>query len=281
MKILIVGAQGMLGQELAKVFADYDLTLWDKTQLDITDSEMVEARLTELKPDLVINSAAYNDVDACEEKFDIAKAINFHGPVNLAKTCQKIGAKVVHYSTDYVFRGDKKEGYPETYTPEPVSKYGASKLLGERVLENCDQCYVMRTSRLFGLPASSEGAKRSFIDVMITLAETRDEIDVVSEEYSNPTYVVDLATQTKVLVDGDFGSGIYHGINEGACTWYEFAEEIFSQVGKEIKLNPVPASKFPRPAKRPDYSSLINTKLPKLRTWQDAISAYLIQKNQG
>jgi len=265
----------MLGQQLATVFANHDLTLYDKEQLDITNADQVEQKISSVRPDLVINSAAYNDVDACETNFNLAKSINADGPVNLAKTCQKINATFIHYSTDYVFDGTKKEGYLESDTPNPISKYGESKLLGERALNFCDKCYIIRTSRLFGKPAISDGAKKSFVDVMVALSESRDTLDVVDEELSNPTLVNDLATQTRLILDGNYDYGIYHGVNEGACTWFTFAQEIFEILAKNVTINPVTSSKFPRPASRPAFSSLLNTKSPKLRPWQDALKEYL------
>jgi dTDP-4-dehydrorhamnose reductase len=275
MKVLIVGAQGMLGAQLQKVFIDHELVCCDRDEIDITKVDQVEQKVLEIKPDLIINSAAYNDVDNCESHFEIAQAVNIDGPINLAKAAQKVGAVFVHYSSDYVFEGTKEEGYSEIDHPNPISKYGESKLGGEKVLEYCDKAYVIRTSRLFGAPAKSEGAKKSFVDVMVSLAEKRDTLDVVDEEFSNPTYVNDLAAQTRVLIDGNYDYGIYHGVNEGACTWFEFAKQIFVISGKNVTINPVSSDKFPRPAKRPAYSSLINTKLPKLRHWREALEEYL------
>jgi len=275
MKILIVGARGMLGQELAKVFAAHDLHLWDKDELDITNSFLVEEKLVDLHPDIIINSAAYNAVDEAEQRFDLALKINHHGPVNLAKAANKIGATLVHYSSDYVFDGQKKDGYVEHDLPTPISHYGESKYLGEEVREHNPETYLIRTSRLFGKPALSGEAKKSFVEVMLKLADKKNELEIVDEELSNPTYVVDLAVQTKVLVEGNYHPGIYHMTNEGACTWFEFAKEIFQQAGKQISLNPVGGDKFSRPAKRPSFSSLKNTKLPAMRSWQEALTDFV------
>lgn len=275
MKTLIIGAKGMLGQELAKIFKGYDLYLWDKEEIDITQVDMVREKVAELNPDLIINAAAYNLVDNCETDFELAKKINYDGPVNLAKAAQAIGATLVHYSTDYVFEGTKKEGYREYDLPAPVSKYGESKYLGEEVLEHNPATYLIRTSRLFGRMAASAGAKKSFVEVMLKLAKEKEELELVNEELSCPTYVVDLAWQTKALVDSNEPMGIYHVTNDGACTWLEFAQEIFRLSGRAPRVIPVPGSKFPRPAKRPAYSVLINTKLPKMRTWQAALKDFL------
>jgi glucose-1-phosphate thymidylyltransferase short form/dTDP-4-dehydrorhamnose reductase len=275
MEILIVGAKGMLGQELAKTFSQYELILWDKEELDITDAEAVKKAIRELKPELIINSAAYNAVDDCETNFELAKKINADGPVNLAKAANSIGAVFVHYSTDYVFDGAKKEGYVEYDLPAPISRYGESKYLGEEVLEHNEATFLIRTSRLFGKQASAPGAKKSFVEAMLKLADEKDELELVDEEQSSPTYAADLAEQTKLLVEGSYLPGIYHATNEGSCTWYEFASEIFRQSGKTAKVHRVNADRFPRPARRPKFSSLKNTKLPRMRLWQEALADFL------
>lgn len=265
----------MLGQELAKVFTDAELLLWDKNEIDIVDAQAVEQKICSTKPDLIINAAAYNAVDDCETNFEIAKKINADGPINLAKTANKIGAMLVHYSTDYVFDGQKIDGYSENDIPAPISKYGESKLLGEAVLNFSDKVYLIRTSRLFGKPATSDGAKKSFVDVMLNLAQTKKELAVVNEELSCPTYVVDLAQATKALVDSKKDFGIYHLINDGACSWLDFAKEIFKIAKKDVILIPVGSEHFSRPAKRPKFSRLLNTKFNKVRPWQEALKNYL------
>lgn len=265
----------MLGQELAKTFSQYELILWDKEELDITDAEAVKKAIRELKPELIINSAAYNAVDDCETNFELAKKINADGPVNLAKAANSIGAVFVHYSTDYVFDGAKKEGYVEYDLPAPISRYGESKYLGEEVLEHNEATFLIRTSRLFGKQASAPGAKKSFVEAMLKLADEKDELELVDEEQSSPTYAADLAEQTKLLVEGSYLPGIYHATNEGSCTWYEFASEIFRQSGKTAKVHRVNADRFPRPARRPKFSSLKNTKLPRMRLWQEALADFL------
>lgn len=276
MKFVIIGAKGMLGQQLAKVFSSQELILWDKEDLDITDASKVREKILELQPQVIINSAAYNAVDNCEENFEIAKKINADGPLNLAYATNEVNAVLVHYSTDYVFEGKNQNGYDEQAKPAPISKYGESKYLGEQnVLQNCPRSYVIRLSRLFGAPAISEGAKKSFVDVMKKLGQEKEELKLVDEEKSCPTYAPDLANQTKIIVNGDYDFGLYHATNTGACTWYEFAKEIFRILDNPIKLIPVSGDEFPRPAKRPMYSELLNTKLPAMRPWQEAVKEYL------
>ncbi len=276
--LVIVGANGMLGQDLAREFADLSPDLLDKDDMDITNFEVVKTILGETGATIVINAAAYNLVDDAEDPKGeaIARLVNVEGPRNLAKACRALGATLIHYSSDYVFAGDDKQGYVESAETSPQSGYARSKRDGElAVLEENEDAYVVRTCKLFGAPGISEGSKKSFVDVMLSLAETRDTLDVVDEEYASPTYTPDLAAQTRVLLEGGFDPGIYHMTNTGACTWYEFAQEIFRLSGKDIKLNPVTADAFPRPAARPKYSQLLNTKLPEMRSWQDGLAGYL------
>ncbi|MDP2683961.1 MAG: dTDP-4-dehydrorhamnose reductase [bacterium] len=276
MKTLIIGAKGMLGQDLAKVFSEEELTLWDREDIDITDKEVVYNKITELQPELILNAAAYNDVDGAEKNEEIAMQVNAHGPGNIAGTAKKINATLVHYSTDYVFDGDNKDGYKEDDPKDPQSVYAKSKSMGEvEVIKNCKKFYIIRLSKLFGSPAISVNAKKSFVDTMLNLAKEKSELNVVDEELSSPTYSSDLARQTKKIIESKMPYGIYHVTNSGACTWYEFANEIFAIKGIDVKINSVPGSFYPRPAKRPMYSILLNTKLDKLRSWQEALKDYL------
>lgn len=275
-KIIIIGAQGMLGQELAKIFQEEKPLLWDLPEIDITNENQIKQKILEINPDLVINAAAYNDVDGAEKNEALATKINGMAVSYLAKTINAIGGILVHYSTDYVFRGDKKEGYKEHELPDPQSVYARSKYLGEQELfKNIDKFYLIRLSRLFGKPALSKVAKKSFIDQILELAKTKSEINVINEELSCPTYAPDLAMQTYKIIKNQKLFGIYHVTNLGVCTWYEFAQEIFTIKKFNVKLNPVASDFFPRPAVRPKYSVLLNTKLPPLRSWQEALREYL------
>ena len=276
MKIMIIGAKGMLGQELAKTFKEYKPLLWDLEQIDITKKDEVFEKVTKEKPDVVINSAAFNDVDGAEEKEDIANAVNGFGPGNIAQAVQSYGGLVVHYSTDYVFEGDNKAGYKEDDTPDPQSAYARSKLLGEsEVQAKCNNYYIIRLSRLFGKPAAAEGAKKSFVDVMLGLAQEKNELTIVDEEISCWTYAPDLAKRTREIIDQKLPYGIYHVTNQGSCTWFTFADEAFRMKDIKIEVKRVAANVFPRPAKRPDYSELLNTKLPPMRSWKEALQEYL------
>ncbi|MBI4262268.1 dTDP-4-dehydrorhamnose reductase [Candidatus Uhrbacteria bacterium] len=280
---VILGAKGMLGVELVRVFSDSEVLAWDREQLDITNGEDVVRRIVEARPTLIINAAAYNAVDKAEEEPDVANRVNGDAVGYLAKAAEDCGATFVHYSSDYVFDGEKSDGYREDDTPNPISAYGRSKFLGEQKMQNAEcrmqNYYLIRTSRLFG---KEGGGKKSFVDTMLALAQTKDRLEIVDEEFASPTYAADLAEQTRKVIDSKQPSGIYHITNSGVCTWYNFAQEIFAQAPhtKVPIVQPVPSSKFPRPARRPAFSQLLNTKLPLLRTWQEALRAYLesIQK---
>jgi dTDP-4-dehydrorhamnose reductase len=276
MKILIIGANGMLGQELGMVFKDLETVLWDKENLDITNEQDVMSKLASEHPEVVINAAAYNDVDGAENNEPLATAVNALAVRYLAKAVRAYNGILVHYSTDYVFKGDNKQGYVETDQPDPQSAYAQSKYQGEKnLITSGVQYYLIRLSRLFGRPAQGQNAKKSFVDTMIKLSETRSNLDVVDEEVSCPTYAPDLAGQTRYIIDQKLPFGIYHAANAGACTWYEFAKEIFAIKKIGVTLTPVPGSTFKRAAIRPLYSILRNTKLPALRSWQDALQEYL------
>ncbi|MFA5128374.1 MAG: dTDP-4-dehydrorhamnose reductase [Patescibacteria group bacterium] len=280
MKVLIIGAKGMLGQELAREFSGngYEVLTWDKEEIDITKKDLVLEKIKSARPEIIINAAAYNAVDKIEEgEKDLAEAVNGYAVGNLSLTAEVVGAILVHYSTDYVFDGKEIDGYKEDDEPRPQSVYAASKLLGEGQLKN-EKYYLIRTSRLFGKPATSEGAKKSFVDVMLKCAEEKDCLELVDEEVSSPTYVLDLAKRTREIIEWEKPFGIYHVTNSGCCTWYGWAKKTFELSGKSIKLAPVGAERFPRPAKRPKYSVLLNTKLPPMRKWEEALLDYLKTK---
>lgn len=276
-KVLIIGSKGMLGHDLMAVFGDLNPVGADKKELDIADGAAVEKFILDLKPDIIINAAAYTDVDGCETNQDSAMKVNGYAVGYLAKISQKIGAILVHYSTDYVFDGKKPEGYKEDDEPKnPVNFYGKSKLLGEKLLkENCKNYYLIRTSWLFGKNG------KNFVDTILRIGKEKKELKVVNDQYGKSTYTVDLAKKTKELLEGKYPFGIYHITNEGTTTWYDFTLkifEIYKKMHPEEKLAKVilcASAEFPRPAKRPAWSILLNTKLPPSRPWQEAIKEYL------
>ncbi|MFH2018579.1 MAG: sugar nucleotide-binding protein, partial [bacterium] len=176
---------------------------------------------------------------------------------------------------DYVFKGDRPEGYKEDDAPNPISEYGKSKWEGEKNMQSVGgKYYIIRPSRIFGRAGASVSSKKSFVDIMLGKIDEK-EIKVVNEEKGSPTYAFDLARFTRTLIESNKPYGIYHGANSGACNWHEWAQEIFAQKGRGPKIIPVKSSEFPHPALRPMFSELINTKMPKQRSWQEALKEYL------
>ena len=278
MKILILGSKGMLGQELVRCFSDMgEVAAWDREDVDLTKADEASGKITAFMPDILINAAAYNNMDKAEtDDAERAKTINGNVVGALADICQILAVTMVHYSTDYVFDGTKGAPYIETDTPNPQSVYAESKHLGERLLRMAaPEYYLIRTSRLFGSAGSSDMAKKSFVDTMLELGKTKTELDLVDEEISSPTYAPDVAKATRQLFDEKKPFGIYHRTNSGECTWYGFGKKVFELAGMPVKTHPVAASAFPRPAKRPSYSVLASTKLPPMRPWEEALAEYL------
>lgn len=274
MKILILGAKGMLGHDLVEEFSRKNqVYAFGREDLDLTNKKIVQEKILELKPDIVINSAAYTDVDGCEKNKALCFKVNGYAVGYLASICKKCNALLVHFSTDYVFDGKKKEGYKEEDKPNPINVYGQSKTLGEKELAKfTDKYYLIRSSWLFGKHG------KNFVETMLNLAKDRDIIEVVNDQFGKPTYTKDLANRTKEIVEKKKEFGIYHVTNEGTTSWYGFAKKIFELAGIDIEVKPVSTEQFPRPARRPRYSALINTKLPKMRNWDEALKEYLTQK---
>ncbi|WP_235284331.1 dTDP-4-dehydrorhamnose reductase [Methanosarcina mazei] len=262
-KTLIIGSTGMLGSDLCKVFPDaVKLTHHD---LDITDRDQVIESILEIKPDVVINAAAYTNVDGCEDNKELAFQVNGYGPGYIAEACARAGAKLVHFSTDYIFDGSKKE-YVESDIPDPINVYGDSKLLGEKkIIENMDNYRIVRISWLFGIHG------KNFVETMLKLSGEMDTVKVVNDQFGKPTYTMDLASKVKEIIELD--PGIYHITNDGICSWYEFASSIIDNV------IPCTSEEFPRKAKRPKYSVLVNTKTEPMRHWKEALKDYLQERN--
>jgi dTDP-4-dehydrorhamnose reductase len=263
-KTLILGSNGMLGYDLCRIFPDcIQLT---RNELDITDRTKVIETISGIRPEVVINAAAYTDVDGCEDNKELAFAVNGYGPGYIAEACSAVGAILVHYSTDYVFDGSKKE-YLESDATNPINVYGESKLLGEQLIaENMDDFRIIRTSWLFGFNG------KNFVDTMLGISGKMDYVKVVNDQFGKPTYTYDLAAKTREIIEQE--SGIYHITNEGVCSWYEFASAIIDNVF------PCSSAEFPRKAKRPTYSVLVNTKTKPIRPWSEALKEYLKEKYQ-
>ncbi len=273
MKVLILGAKGSLGQTFADVYRDHEVSAWDRAELDITDEDVVMQKISQLKPELIINCAAYNSVDKAEEERALADQINGYAVGFIAKAASTLGATLVQYSTGQVFDGSKQEGYNEDDEPKPANAYGKSKLLGEMELsENAENYYLIRTCWLYGRPAAG---KKSFTDMMLEMGQKEDSVDAVQDEFGSPTYVKDLAEATRALIEQRKPFGIYHLTNSGTASRYDWAKEIFTIKGIKSKLRPVESTFFERKAKRPKFEVLNNTKFIELRPWTEALKEYL------
>jgi dTDP-4-dehydrorhamnose reductase len=282
-RYLILGKNGMLGMDLQKAFHDRDFVALGLDELDITDEEALKTQILNVQPDVIINATAYKDVNKAEIEEELANQVNGYAVGKLAKICRDFGITLVHFSTDYVFDGKKRDGYAEEDAICPINAYGRSKALGEQLLmdemdheiEEMDQedgkYYLIRTSYLFG----KHGA--SLISKLLDNAKKGEKFKVINDQFSRPTYTLDLARQVKWLVESnEYESGIYHICNHGVTNWYDLAKYLLAEAGYDPELvYACSMNDWEAPAARPQFSVLLNTKLPELRPWQEAIKDYL------
>lgn len=292
MHILVTGSYGQLGQslkhlletgssevgELSSEFRVADVDYVDMKDMDISQLASVRAYFDAHDPyDVVINCAAMTNVDGCDHDRKAAFAANAQGPYHLALMCEQQQAKLVHVSTDYVFAGNDPSPRSETDIPYPISGYGQSKFAGEALVQaHCSRAFIVRTAWLYGYVG------KNFVKTMLTLADTHDEIEVVSDQMGNPTSAEDVAYAiTQILSKGQ--AGIYHATCEGTCSWYDFACTIMKKFGKACVVHPISSKEYkqknPQSAARPLYSALAKTALADecgytMRTWQEALSSY-------
>jgi dTDP-4-dehydrorhamnose reductase len=287
MKVALIGANGQLGSDLFKALRPaHDLIPLTHADVEITERASVESMLQLHQPDLVMSMAAFHKVDACEEQIELAFAVNTYGVRNLALACRAHGAVLLHISSDYVFGGDgtRATPYVETDAPAPISVYGLSKLAGEYFIRYClDRYYILRTTGLYGV-AGSSGKGGNFVELMLRLAEKGKPIRVVDDQRMTPTYTVDLARQIAALIETE-RYGLYHATNQGSCTWYEFAAEIFRQSGLVPDLSKAKTGDLGEKATRPAYSvlenkALQNLGLDQMRPWQNALAAFLQERRR-
>ncbi len=288
MKVAIIGANGQLGHDLVTAFRDGETVSLTHRDIEITDLASTDSVLGKIRPDVVINTAAFHRVEDCETEYAKAFKVNGIGAANVARSAEKLGAAAVHISTDYVFDGKKRKPYVESDLPNPLNTYGLTKLSGEYYVRNlCSRHYVVRTSGLYGL-AKCRAKGGNFIDTMLRLARERDELRVVNDQYFVPTYTRDLAQKIKELVTSNHTEhyGIYHIANYGQCSWYEFAARIFELEGlKDVNLKETTHQEFRSKVMRPDYSVLgcdgiKSLGLKPLRPWQDALRDYMSLRNK-
>lgn len=279
MKIVIIGAGGQLGRDLtaALITRGDEVAPLTRTDLDITDRAQTAAVLAGMRPELVINTAAENRVDACEDRLSEAFAVNAVAAGHLAAVTGELGAALLHLSTDYVFDGSKGAPYVESDPPAPLNAYGASKLAGEQLVrERNPRHFIIRSSGLYGA-AGSKGKGGNFVEAIIRRAREESAVPVVNDQVTAPTYTRDLAEAIAELIRTR-GFGTYHLAADGEVSWCGFAREIIKQLGLEAEARAITSAALGLRARRPAYSVLRSEELAPLRHWREALSAYLIEK---
>ena len=269
-KILLIGKEGQVGGELSTLLQPFgDLTIFGEDDLDLTQVDRIREKLREVRPHVIVNAAAYTAVDKSEEEPDLALAVNGTAPGILAEEAKKLGAAVIHYSTDYVFDGEKREPYTEEDSPNPMGVYGRTKLAGDEAIQSAVLPHlIFRTSWVYGLKG------KNFLLTMQRLAKEKDELKIVDDQIGAPTWCRTIAqTTANVLTQilpqsspGDLArfeqaSGLYNLVCGGQTSWYGFAQAILKEGSDPTKLTPIPTSEYPTPAKRPLYSVLSTKKL--------------------
>ncbi len=276
-KILITGAGGMLATALESILKpEFDVTALTEHQLDITRKDFVKKTINDIKPDVVINAAAYTAVDKCEEEQELAKLINGIAVGYLADAVESVDARLIHISTDYIFDGEKDGPYNEDDRPNPISVYGLSKLMGEQEIFKFTKNYIIiRTQWLYG----ENG--RNFVNTILELAQKNSDLKVVDDQYGSPTYTKDLALIIKWFVEHqEIISRIFNFSNEGIVSWFGFSRDILKLAGLKTKIIPVDSSAVSRPARRPHNSALDKTAIKQItnldiRPWYDALYEYM------
>ncbi len=272
-RILLAGAGGQLGRSLREVLADRELHPRTRDELDIASLDAVRDAVAQIEPDLVVNAAAYNAVDAAEEDPEAAYSGNALGPRNLAVATAGRAIPLLHVSTDYVFDGRGARPYHEYDRPAPRTAYGKSKLAGEDAVRSINpRHYIVRTAWLY----HPDG--KNFANTIVGLAD-RGEVRVVSDQYGSPTYVPHLATGIAQLVDSE-AYGTYHIVNAGEASWFDFASALYAELDLDAAVLPVSTAEFPRPAERPRYSVLTSIQQPRVELphWKDGVRAFAAAK---
>ncbi|MBV1758118.1 MAG: dTDP-4-dehydrorhamnose reductase [Dethiosulfatibacter sp.] len=276
LKFMVTGVNGQLGHDVFLQLKDkkFDVVAPGREEFDLTNRDQVKTYIMNVKPDVIIHCAAYTAVDKAEDEKDLCYLVNVDGTRAIAEAAKEINAKVVYLSTDYVFDGLGQESHSEEKETSPINYYGYTKEQGEKIVrELIDKHFVVRTSWVYGLNGNN------FVKTMLKLAESRNEINVVDDQIGVPTYTKDLAELIVKLVQTN-SYGTYHGVNEGYCSWYQFAKSIFAKTGIEMKVNPISTEDYPTKAKRPLNSRLSKentTKavLDRMPHWEDALTRFI------
>jgi dTDP-4-dehydrorhamnose reductase len=290
-RILVIGCRGQLGSDLTELLkGEYAVHGVDIQDFDIREYDRVLGCLKEIKPEVVLHTAAYTDVDGCETNRETATSINAEGTENIARACREVKAKLIYYSTDYVFDGTKQSPYVETDSVGPKTVYGKSKLEGERqVVDLLDDYVILRIAWLYGRVG------KNFVRTMVQLGfrqmqqsrqgEIITPLKVVDDQFGNPCWTLDVARQTRVVLASDL-TGVFHATSEGETSWYGFARMIFEKLNMPVQVRPCPTEEFPRPAPRPKRSSLENKRLKDaglnvMRPWDIALAEFLDQRGES
>jgi dTDP-4-dehydrorhamnose reductase len=279
MRILLIGAKGMLGTDMLRVWHAHDVIAADVAEADIRDFDQVRKLVSVSRPDWIVLTAAYTDVDGSEKNRDLAFAVNATGAENVARAATEANARLYYVSTDYVFDGTATRPYEPNHPVHPLNVYGESKAAGEAAVQrHARQWCIGRTSWLFGAHGNS------FPEKILRASETRPELTVVSDQVGSPTFTVDLSEAILQLLEKN-ASGIVHTTNAGSCSWYEFACEVLNRAGRHsIRVKPVDTTEVTRAAKRPKYSILSPTSLNQqnvtMRPWKHTLSDYLTHLRQ-
>ena len=275
MRVLVTGVKGQLGYDVMNELAGrgHEGIGVDIQEMDITDAASVEKVITEAAPDAVIHCAVYTAVDAAEDNVDLCRRVNAGGTENIARVCKALNCKMMYISTDYVFNGQGTRPWEPDDKREPLNVYGQTKYEGELAVETLEKFFLVRIAWVFGVNG------KNFIKTMLNLGKTRDHLTVVADQGGSPTYTYDLARLLVDMIETD-KYGRYHATNEGLCSWYEFACEIFKQAGMNVTVSPVTSDQYPAKAKRPMNSRMDKSKLDemgfkRLPSWQDALGRYL------
>jgi len=275
MKVFVTGAKGQLGHDVVNELEKRGHTAIgvDIEEMDITDKDAVKRVITQVSPEAVVHCAAYTAVDAAEEQVELCHRVNGLGTENMAEVCKELNCKLMYISTDYVFNGQGTRPWEPDDERAPLNVYGQTKYEGELAVEALEKYFIVRIAWVFGVNG------KNFIKTMLNLGKTRDHLTVVDDQVGSPTYTYDLARLLVDMIETE-KYGRYHATNEGVCSWYEFACEIFKKAGIEITVSPVSSNEYPAKAKRPQNSRMDKSKLKEmgfkpLPTWQDALERYL------
>ena len=279
MRVAVLGARGQLGAAIVhELSSAHDIKAFGRADFDVTSDAAVAAAIEPLGPDVIVNCAAYNDVDQSEDRPVEALNVNAFAVRALARAATTVGAVLVHYSTDFVFDGAASAPYSEEDRPNPRSVYGASKLLGEWFAADAPRAYVLRVESLFGRAPGGPAPKGSVALILDGVRAGR-EVRVFEDRTISPTYVVDAAHATRLIIERCAPPGVYHCVNSGRCTWLEFAREVARQLGVEPRLIPVRVAEIKLRADRPQFCALSNEKLRAagvgMPPWQDALARYV------